>query len=66
MNKKLLLILLYVAIVGASLFVVYSLYRRLTAPAGDTVLNYALLIGFLLFTYINFKRLLKLIRDYKQ
>jgi len=62
MNKRTLFIILYIVIVGASIYVTYKFYDRLMMPDGSNFINYALFIGFALFTYINFKRLINLFR----
>ncbi|MBW7871534.1 MAG: hypothetical protein H3C39_10805 [Flavobacteriia bacterium] len=63
MNKRTLLIILYILIVGASIYVTYTFYTWLMKPDGGSIINYALFIGFALFTYINVKRLLSLFRN---
>lgn len=62
MNKRTLFIILYIVIVGASIYVTYKFYIQLMMPDGGSFINYALFIGFALFTYINFKRLISLFR----
>lgn len=62
MNKKRGLIILNILIVAAGLFIVYSFYNRLIQPGGDTVVNYALFIGFALFTYINLKKVIQMFK----
>lgn len=66
MNKKLGGILLYVGIVLLSLFIVF---RRLTLPQDANVnqtWNYIVLAFFILFTFINIKKLIQLIKNYKK
>lgn len=62
MNKRTIFIIVYIVIVGASIYVTYMFYNRLMLPDGGSIINYALFIGFALFTYINFKRLISLFR----
>jgi hypothetical protein len=52
--------------VGASLFLVYRFYMRLMQEGGGSIINYALFIGFAIFTYINFKKLMALFRGNKK
>ena len=66
MNKKIPLILLYVAFVVAGIFILYNRYLLIEDPNENKVLNYALIVGFIIFTYINLRRLIKLIQDYKK
>lgn len=66
MNKSLLNIILYVVIVLASIFIVYKRYTILQEPSEQTTMNYILLVVFILFTYINLRRLIKLIKEYKK
>lgn len=66
MNKSLLNIILYVVIVLASIFIVYKRYTILQEPPEQTTMNYTLLVVFILFTYINLRRLIKLIKEYKK
>lgn len=66
MNKSLLNIILYVIIVLASIFIVYKRYTILHEPPEQTTMNYTLLVVFILFTYINLRRLIKLIKEYKK
>lgn len=66
MNKRLLNIILYVIIVLASIFIVYKRYTILQEPSEQTTMNYTLLVVFILFTYINLRRLIKLIKEYKK
>lgn len=63
MNKRKILIFVNIIIVAASLFIVYSFYMRLTEPDGKTLMNYALFIGFTLFTFLNIRKLLHLIKQ---
>lgn len=66
MNKETGLIILNLLIVIASLVIVYSFYYRLTQDGGDTVTNYALFVGFALFAYINFRKLIRMIKERKK
>ncbi|MET3731722.1 hypothetical protein [Moheibacter stercoris] len=66
MNKKLGGILLYVGIVLLSIFIVI---RRLTLPQDANInktWNYIILAFFILFTYINLRKLIQLIKNYKK
>lgn len=66
MNKKLIWILLYVVIVGLSVYITYNRFVILRNPEGETIMNYALFILFIVFTFINIRLLLKHIREYKK
>jgi len=66
MNKKIPMIILYAVFVIAGIFIIYRRYLAMDDPNVNAVLNYALLVGFILFTYINLRRLINLIQDYKK
>lgn len=66
MNQRTVYIIIYLFIVGASLFLVYRFYMRLMQEGGGSIINYALFIGFAIFTYINFKKLMVLFRGNKK
>lgn len=66
MNKKFGWIILYVIIVVVSILIVYRRYIMLGEPEGDSTMNYIIFIFFIVFTYLNLRRLIKLMRDYRK
>ncbi|GEM_PF-2549083 len=65
-TNKILRIILYVIIVAASIFIVVRRTMDLNNPGINIYLKYAILVFFIIFTYINLRILIKLIKDYKQ
>ncbi|HUH34522.1 MAG TPA: hypothetical protein VL022_01695 [Moheibacter sp.] len=65
MNKKLLWIVLYILIVLASIFVVYMRYTIL-AGGDNGYFEYFVFGFFILFTYINLRKLIQLIKAYRK
>lgn len=59
-------IILYVIIVAASIYITYRYFMVLSKPGGDSVMNYALTILFTFFSYINLRRLIRMIKTYKK
>jgi hypothetical protein len=66
MNKKLGGILLYIAIVLLAIFIVFRRITLLQEPDGKTTWNYIMLAFFIIFTFINLKKLIALIKNYKK
>ncbi|MDX9704205.1 MAG: hypothetical protein RBT46_00665 [Weeksellaceae bacterium] len=66
MAKKIGLILLYTLIVVASIFIVFRRYQLLESHQGNQIINYILIALFVGFTYINLKKLIKLIKEAKK
>lgn len=66
MNKKLGWIIFYILIVGLSIFITYKRFLLLSEPEGKTIMNYALFVLFIVFTFINIRLLLKHLREYKK
>ena len=64
MNKKLVWILLYIVIVGFSIFITYNRFMILRNPEGETLMNYTLFGLFIVFTFINLRILIKRIKEY--
>lgn len=62
MKPKVSWIVFYVIIVTLGCFIVYRRIRLLETPEGDNWLNYALIVGFILFTYINLRKLIDMIK----
>ncbi|MGB6083192.1 hypothetical protein [Moheibacter sp.] len=63
MNKKLIWILLYVVIVGLSVYITYNRFVILRNPEGETIMNYVLFGLFIVFTLINLRILIKRIKE---
>ena len=66
MNKELGWIIFYVIIVGLSIFITYKRFLILSEPNGDSVMNYAMFIVFIVFTFINIRLLIKRINEYRK
>lgn len=66
MNKELGWIIFYVIIVGLSIFITYKRFLILSEAQGDTPMNYAMFIVFIVFTFINLRLLIKRINEYRK
>lgn len=50
----------------AGIYIIYRRYEAMQNPNVNEMLNYGLMILFIAFTYINLRKLIKLIKEYKE
>lgn len=59
-------ILLYLVIVGVSIYIIFRWFRLMENEDEKTLFNYVIIILFILFTLINIRKLSRMIREYRK
>lgn len=66
MNKLRGGILLYLIIVGISIYIIFRWFRLMENEDEKTFFNYVIIILFIVFTLINIRKLGRMIREYRK